>query len=65
MGGADIGGAKDLALSYQDDPISRTVFEEFAQNLGDFLGIFVKMERADSIVLGGNIMKAGICFSLV
>ncbi|VXD18321.1 ROK family protein [Marinoscillum sp. 108] len=62
LGGADIGGAKDLALSYQDDPISRTVFEEFAQNLGDFLGIFVKMERADSIVLGGNIMKAGNLF---
>lgn len=60
--GKQIMGAKDLAATYQADPISRAIFEEFAQNLADFLIIFSELENADSIVLGGNIMKAQAYF---
>ena len=60
--GTDIDGAKDLALRYHSDPISKSVFAEFARNLSDFLAIFTEMESADSVVLGGNVMKAGNLF---
>lgn len=58
----EISGAKDLAAAIHTDSFAKSVFEEFAQNLADFLIIFTRMENADAIVLGGNIMKAKALF---
>lgn len=40
----------------------QTIFDEFAQNLSEFLIPFIKRENPDVVILGGNMMKASHFF---
>lgn len=62
LSGNYIKDVKELAGLYPADPNARAVFEEFTQNLTDFLLRFVLMENPEVIILGGNVMKAADYF---
>lgn len=53
-----ISNVKDLCQRITDQNISNDIFEEFGKNLGNFLIFFSKKEKAEAIVLGGNIANA-------
>lgn len=60
--GNTVTGVKELANNYQNDPHSREVFENFGQDLGNFLAPWLKKFDADALIMGGNISKAYACF---
>ncbi|WP_017259203.1 ROK family protein [Pedobacter arcticus] len=53
-----ISNVKELCQRIKDQSISNDIFEEFGENLGNFLVFFSKKEKAEAIVLGGNIANA-------
>lgn len=56
--GRIISGVKEMIEQSKDDTILELIFKEFAGNLAAFLGIFIKMDHPEVIVIGGNIAKA-------
>lgn len=53
-------GVKEIA--YKNNEYSVRVFEEFANNISDFLFPYLTKFEADSLVLGGNIAKCHLLF---
>lgn len=53
---------KELSLLYPADVYSNSVFKEFSENLSIFLKNFIETEKADVVVLGGNITMASEIF---
>jgi len=52
-------GAKDIAeLASKGDKIAVNLFQEFGNNLGEFLGNWIKSFNAEVIVIGGNMTGA-------
>ncbi|MEP0366911.1 MAG: ROK family protein [Cyclobacteriaceae bacterium] len=56
--GQEIHGVKDLTEKNNSEPLVKSVFEEFAFNLAEFIHFFVSKENPDAIILGGNMLKA-------
>lgn len=58
LSGKEIRGVKDLAEIVESDASARDLFDEFGQNLGEFLSPWLKSFRAEALVAGGNISNA-------
>lgn len=56
--GIKIDGVKEMIRPENYDGHVRSLFVEFADNLSSFLTMFVKREKAQAVVIGGNIAKA-------
>ncbi|WEK19960.1 MAG: ROK family protein [Candidatus Pedobacter colombiensis] len=54
----EVSNVKELAACISEDTSAKVVFDEFGRNLGDFLNRFIEQEKAELIVIGGNIAKA-------
>jgi glucokinase len=63
--GQQISGVKDLVENASNDKVSVELFEEFGDNLRNFLAPWVKQFHADAIVIGGNISKSFKWFQIV
>ncbi len=53
---------KDMAMAFDQDEIAKELFDEFAQNFGEFIVGFVRQRDPEVIVIGGNIMKSSQLF---
>jgi glucokinase len=62
ISGKTLAGVRELADMVPDDLQAKEIFEEFGQNLGQFLAGFVAGEKAELVVLGGNISKSFALF---
>ena len=61
--GQEIKGAKEVAdLAKQNDPQALAVFEEFSENLAQFIFPWIIEFKPDTFVLGGSISKAAPLF---
>lgn len=60
--GLTVSGVKDLIDCIEDKEILSEIFNEFAQNLADFITIQFQEFKFDAVVLGGNILKASKLF---
>jgi glucokinase len=56
--GIKIKNVKELVLITDADPEAKYVFNEFGENLADFLGPFINKNKPQALVIGGNIAKA-------
>ena len=56
--GKEISGVKELAAIVNTDPFAKQIFNEFGRALGHFLADFIKANKSEIVVLGGNISKA-------
>ncbi|HEX7366266.1 MAG TPA: ROK family protein [Pelobium sp.] len=56
--GEEVKGVKEIVNSENSQNEINLLFEEFAQNLAEFLYTFIKKKRPSAVVLGGNIMNA-------
>jgi glucokinase len=56
--GRDIDGVKELAGLATDDPVARSMFEEYGTNLAIILSPWIKKFGVEIIVAGGNISGA-------
>jgi glucokinase len=50
------------ALAELNEPVSKAIFEEFGRNMADFMSSYLRSYQPQSIILGGNISKAGKLF---
>ncbi|MDP4291565.1 MAG: ROK family protein [Bacteroidota bacterium] len=51
-------GVKEIAVKATSDPIAKEIFVEFGNNLGEFLGPWLKKFQAKALVIGGNVTGA-------
>jgi glucokinase len=58
LSGNQVSGVKELADLQAADQRVQGVFEEFGRNLGAFLLAFIRMDKPDRVVIGGNIANA-------
>lgn len=56
--GKTLSGAKEIADLVQVDSDAKEVFIEFGRNLGEFLTVWLKLFKAEVLVIGGNISGA-------
>ena len=56
--GNSIAGVKELAEIVISDPYAKQLFNEFGRGLGHFLADLIKTNKAEIVVLGGNIAQA-------
>lgn len=56
--GEEINGVKEILDSQNTQKEINILFEEFAQNLTEFLYTFIKKKHPAAVVFGGNIMNA-------
>lgn len=62
LSGKRIEGVKELNLSACHEQPVQQIFEEFGNNLAQFIIELLEKKPADVIVLGGNISNAQLCF---
>lgn len=62
MTGINVIDVKEMAKFYETSGNVREVFEEFAVNLGNFIIHFQETEKAEAVILGGNISNAASKF---
>ncbi len=60
--GKEIKDVEDLVENYPDYDLTKDLFRDFSKNLADFLLFFIKLKKAECIVIGGNISKAEAFF---
>lgn len=58
MTGDNVDGLKEIISSKNSQKEIDLLFEEFSENLAEFLYIFIKKKHPAAVVLGGNIMNA-------
>ncbi|WP_316785891.1 ROK family protein [Pedobacter frigiditerrae] len=56
--GININGVKELTELVGKDPRVKRIFNEFGDNLGDFLTEFASLAHPEVVILGGNIAKS-------
>jgi glucokinase len=56
--GKKVKGVKEIVEKAGKNTVVRSIFNEFAKNLAEFLLYFTGREEAEAIVIGGNISKA-------
>lgn len=62
LAGNRVKDVKQLAELYSSDVRIKDIFSEFVKNLAVFLEGFVKREKPDIIVIGGNIAQCSVLF---
>jgi glucokinase len=60
--GKEIKDVKQLCELLPDNPSLQSLFDEFAENLADFLAFFIRQENPEIIIIGGNISNASDLF---
>lgn len=60
--GKQVQGVKALAFQYHSDVFIQSLFQQFAENLADFLSVFVQANNPEVIIIGGNIINAETLF---
>lgn len=60
--GKPMEGVKELIDHYNSDKVVREIFHEFGNNLGVFLGPWLRLFKAECLVMGGNIAKSADFF---
>jgi glucokinase len=58
LSGNTIKDVKELTEKITTDTFAQTVFDEFGTNLGEVLCNYVNKHKAETVVIGGNIMQA-------
>lgn len=58
ISGVKLDGVKCIADRTESEPIAKSIFETFGENLGEFLSTYIQQFGADKVVVGGNISKA-------
>ncbi|MDP4208677.1 MAG: ROK family protein [Bacteroidota bacterium] len=58
ISGHPASGVKEIAERVASDSSAKEVFKEFGQNLGEFLGPWLKKFNAQVLVIGGNVSGA-------
>jgi len=58
LSGKKIKGVKELLMEEEAIPYAYDILEEFGENLGEFIGPWLKKFDAEILVIGGNIAKA-------
>lgn len=56
--GISVNGVKEIAADAMKDPQTGSIFNEFGNNLGNFLAPWIQKFDAGCIVIGGNMIKA-------
>jgi glucokinase len=56
--GKQLAGVKEIADMVKSDPRAQEVFIEFGDNLGVFLGPWLKKFKANALIIGGNVAGA-------
>lgn len=56
--GNKISGVKQIAEEIKTNAIVQSIFKEFGKNLATFLNSFIEKEKAEAVVIGGNIANA-------
>lgn len=56
--GKKIPGVKQIAEEAKANAIAQSIFKEFGKNLATFLNYFIEKEKAEAVVIGGNIANA-------
>jgi glucokinase len=56
--GNKIPGVKQIAEEAKQNAIAQSIFKEFAKDLATFLNYFIEKEKAEAVVIGGNIANA-------
>jgi len=62
LSGIKVQGVKELTGLAEKDVRVRMVFEEFGTNLGKFLVDFIRIDKPEVIIIGGNIANASNLF---
>jgi glucokinase len=62
LSGMSVAGVKNLAILAETSELARTIFKEFAINMGDFLAEHLERANPEVLVLCGNITKASRFF---
>ncbi|MHA4846017.1 ROK family protein [Flavitalea antarctica] len=63
LNGKSVAGVKELVGLAHTDAHVRSIFEEFGNNLAEFLNRFIESENPEAVVIGGNISHAFPFFS--
>jgi glucokinase len=56
--GNTVNDVKELRKRIYNDPTAQIVFDEFGINLGEVLADYITTHKAETVVVGGNIMNA-------
>lgn len=56
--GLDVNGARPIAEAAKGNPKAKSIFDEFGNNIGQFLGPWLKKFDAKVLVIGGNVTGA-------
>lgn len=62
LSGSTVKNVKELSALHATDKHAQAVFNEFCENLAEFLTSFVKRDNPEVIVIGGNIANASALF---
>jgi len=62
LSGVKLPGVKELMILAESNVKVKMVFEEFGTNLGNFLVDFIRTDKPEVIVMGGNIANASNLF---
>ncbi|MGY3055414.1 glucokinase [Pedobacter sp. UYEF25] len=63
ISGNALDGVKTLVDLLESDVNAQRIFDEFGENLANFLAPIVKASHSDTVVIGGNISKSFFAFS--
>lgn len=58
LSGFAVKEVKDLSEKITTDPLAQIVFDEFGTNLGEVLCNYINKHKAETVVIGGNVMHA-------
>ncbi|MET4082236.1 glucokinase [Pedobacter sp. UYP30] len=61
--GRELTGVKELVALLDSDESAQQIFDEFGENLANFLVPIIELHQTDTVVIGGNISKAFFAFS--
>jgi glucokinase len=56
--GIDVKGVKDIAVASETNNVAMDIFKEYGNNMGVFMGPWLKKFGAEVLVIGGNVARA-------
>lgn len=63
LSGIQVAEVKEIVMQAEKNKNAKTVFNEFGQNLSDFLNTFIKSDEPETVLFGGSISKSYHLFS--
>jgi len=58
LSGKNVNNVKEISEQVANDKNAAMVFKEFGKNLGEVLANYIRKHDAETVIIGGNIMKA-------